>query len=74
MKKNIILSLILLAFVLPSFAQEWNGSSNPPYGWAWLKAQYIKLSHRGETSITGFDMVYTTPRVYSGDDYDPAEL
>lgn len=70
MKKNIFLSLILLAFVVPSFAQEWNGSSNPPYGWRWFMTEYIKFSHRGETSITGFDMVYTTSRGYLGDEYD----
>ena len=73
MKKNIILSLLLLAVVLPSFAQEWNASSNPPFGWSWLKAQYIKFYHRGKTSMTGFDMVYTTSREYSGDDYDPED-
>ncbi len=70
MKKNIFLSLLLLAFVVPSFAQEWNGSSNPPYGWRWFMTDYIKFSHRGETSMTGFDMVYTTSKSYSGDEYD----
>lgn len=60
MKKNIILSLILLAFVLPSFAQEWNGSSDPPYGWAWLKNEDIKFEHRGRTPLTGFYMIYTS--------------
>lgn len=60
MKKNIILSLILLAFVLPSFAQEWNGSSDPPYGWAMLRNDIIKFEHRGKTPITGFYMLYTT--------------
>ena len=60
MKKNIFLSLILLAFVAPSFAQEWNGSSDPPYGWAMLRNDIIKFEHRGKTPITGFYMLYTT--------------
>lgn len=60
MKKIFILSLLLLVFVLPSFAQEWNGSSNPPYGWAMLHNDIIKFEHRGKTPISGFYMLYTT--------------
>ena len=70
MKKNIFLSLLLLAFVVPSFAQEWNGSSNPPYGWAWLKNEDIKFEHRGKTPITGFYMLYTSVGDESEDSKD----
>ena len=46
-------------------------STEAPYGWAWLKTEEIKFSHRGKTPISGFDMLYTT---VEGDIEDPKEI